>query len=71
MPSITEQLTQLDQRISYLEETTADLRQQMADLDRSSHAYLRLSDLLRMGEDTVAKLRAQRHAMALRSESDV
>ena len=65
MPSITEQLAELDRRIGYLEKSTEDLRQEMAHLDTSSHQYLRLSDLLRMGEDTVAKLRAQRHAMTL------
>ena len=70
MTSITEQLAELDQRIGYLEKSTEDLRQEMAHLDKSSHQYLRLSDLLRMGEDTVTKLRAQRHAMALHNLTD-
>ena len=60
MPSITQQLAEIDQRIAYLEKTTEDLRQQMTQLDKTSHQYLRLSDLLLMSDGAIAKMRAQR-----------
>ena len=70
MPSITEQLAELDLRIDYLEKATENLRQEMTHLDKSSQQHLRLSDLLRMGEATVAKLRAQREALTWQSRAD-
>lgn len=64
MPSIAEQLADLDRRIAYLEKSAEDLRQQMAGLDKTTIQYIRLNDLLMMGERTIASMRAQRDALA-------
>lgn len=50
-------------RILRLEVHMPTVAEQMADLDRRI-PYLRLNDLLRMGDGTIAKLRAQREALA-------
>ena len=69
MTTFAEQMADLDRRIPYLEKAAEDLRQQMTQLDKTTHQYLRLSDLLRMGETTIAKLRAQREALARHSRT--
>jgi prefoldin subunit 5 len=64
MPSTAEQLADLDRRIAYLEKSAEDLRQQMAGLDKNTIQYVRINDLLLMGERTIAGMRAQREALA-------
>jgi hypothetical protein len=63
MPSTAEQLADLDRRIAYLEKSAEDLRQQMAGLDKNTIQYVRINDLLLMGERTIAGMRAQREAL--------
>jgi hypothetical protein len=64
MPSVAEQIADLDRRIAYLEKSAEDLRQQMAALNKNSVQYVRVNDLLLMGERTIAGMRAQREALA-------
>jgi hypothetical protein len=64
MPSVAEQIADLDRRIAYLEKSAEDLRQQMGALNRNSVQYVRVNDLLLMGERTIAGMRAQRDALA-------
>ena len=49
MTTVAEQMADLDRRIPYLEKAAEDLRQQMTQLDKTTHQYVRLSVLLRMG----------------------
>ena len=63
MPSTAEQLADLDRRIAYLEKSAEDLRQQMAGLDKNTIQYVRINDLLLMGERTISGMRAQREAL--------
>lgn len=67
MASIAEQLADLDRRIAYLEQSAADLRQEIAALDPSSRQYLKLHGLLQVGERTIVTLRAQRAALQQRN----
>ena len=64
MPSVAEQIADLDRRIAYLEKSAEDLRQQMAALNKNSVQYVRVNDLLLMGERTIAGMRAQRDTLA-------
>jgi prefoldin subunit 5 len=64
MPSIAEQIADLDRRIAYLEKSAEDLRQQLALLNKNTIQYVRINDLLVMGERTIVNMRAQREALA-------
>jgi hypothetical protein len=68
MPSVAEQIADLDRRIAYLEKSAEDLRQQMAALNKNTIQYVRINDLLTMGERTIAAMRAQREALAKQSD---
>lgn len=69
MPSIAEQIADLDRRIAYLEKSAEDLRQQLALLNKNTIQYVRINDLLVMGERTIANMRAQRETLAKQDDT--
>ncbi len=69
MPSISEQIADLDRRIAYLEKSAEDLRQQLALLNKNTIQYVRINDLLVMGERTIANMRAQRETLAKQDDT--
>jgi cell division protein FtsB len=69
MPSIAEQIADLDRRIAYLEKSAEDLRQQLALLNKNTIQYVRFNDLLVMGERTIANMRAQRETLAKQDDA--
>ncbi len=64
MPTTAEQIADLDRRIAYLEKSALDLRQQLAGLNTNTIQFVRINDLLVMGERAIANMRAQREALA-------
>lgn len=69
MPSIAEQIADLDRRIAYLEKSAEDLRQQLALLNKNTIQYVRINDLLVMGERTISNMRAQRETLAKQDDA--
>jgi prefoldin subunit 5 len=69
MPSIAEQIADLDRRIAYLEKSAEDLRQQLALLNKNTIQYVRINDLLVMGERTIVNMRAQREALTKQDDA--
>ncbi len=56
----TARIAELDERIAQVETSLATLRVEITAMDRSKPGFLRVRDLIVIGERSLAKLRAER-----------
>jgi hypothetical protein len=62
------QIADLDRRIAQVEGSLAMLRHEIAAMDRTKPGFLKVQELIALGERSVAKLKAERAKLAAPSQ---